>query len=238
MSQETILFNADAEQRIKLPVTRGGKKYEVFHTLKPCEDGTYLDYEKTLKPRLRVHKDGSVERITDKQKAAEFLYAALLKQVAGWGDPAGANVDEKQRRKVIEEGFLICVVDREEEPPPVAGDAEQDKPWELPEMSTEVIKLRCRFNGEEIVTSHFPGPAPSKEQSARYESLTQRKKYRAGARMTQTDVQLQPPGKALAKLYDELFARAAGYSGRVPLWHKAEAVAALFETEEEGIGED
>lgn len=56
--------------------------------------------------------------------------------------------------------------------------------------------------------------------------------------MTQTDVELQPASKALGRLYDELFVRAEGYAGRVPVWHKEEAVSALFENEGQEIGED
>lgn len=249
MSQETLnaaaggqtpaapLYDADAAQIIKVTLTRAGKAYEVFHTLRACTDANFTDYDKAKKARLRVHTDKSIERITDDKGAALYLYGALLDAVRGWGDPAGANVDERQRRMVVEQGLLLCAADTGDEGEgALPGNAEEDRPWETPEDGGE-IRLRCRFQGEEIVTRHWLTD-PSAEQRQRYESLQARKKYRSGTRMTQTDVVLQSPVKALGKLYDELHVRAEGYRGRVPLWHKVEVVSAVFEEDEQQVGED
>jgi hypothetical protein len=233
-----VLYDADAQQTVYLEVTRDGRVYDVFHTIRPCTDEQYVEYGKALKPKLRVHPDKSVERLTDVQGASEFLYGDLLDEVRGWGDPKGANVDAKQKRLVIAGGLLLCVTDRDDEAV-LKGNADEDRPWEKPERSA--IPVRCRFNGEELVTNHFPTGTPSRQQRERYEGLQNRKKFKAGARMSQTDIALLPPEKALGTLYKELFdeSRAEGYKPgtRVPLWHKCEAVSALFEEDEERVGE-
>lgn len=237
-TQQTVLYNADASQTVMLEVTRDGKLYDVFHTIKPCSDEKYIEYGKALKPKLRVHPDKSVERLTDVQGGSEFLYGKLLDEVRGWGDPRGKYVDGKQMRLVIAGGLLLSVTDSGDGAV-LKGNADEDRPWEKPERSA--IRVRCRFNGDELVTTHFPVATPTAGQRERYEGLQNRKKFKAGARMSQTDIALLPPEKPLGKLYDELFdeSRAGGYAPdtRVPLWHKAEAVSALFEEDEERVGE-
>lgn len=235
-TEEPILYDADAAQTIPLEITRGGRRYPTRHAIGPCPDDLYVEYDKQRNPRVRVGRDKTVESLDDAEKATSFLYREVLESVTGWGDPRGANVDERVARMVIEGGLLICAVDEDEEAPEV-GDAEEDRPWEQTDKGEGAVRLRCRFNGRELVTRHFPQAAPSAEQRKRYNGLNAKKKLAPGGSLSQSTVALASIARPLGKLYDELFGRAEGYAGRVPLWHKGEVVTHYMDRDEVRVGE-
>ena len=238
-SQETktpvLIYDADGAQEIPVEVKRG-KRYPTRHTIRGCTDESYVEYDKMRNVRLRVGKDKSVETLTDREKAAMYLYGELLEAVKGWGAENGENVDEPIARMVIEDGLLICAVDEDDEVPAI-GDAEADRPWEPKSDEGYFVPLRCRFNGEELVTKHFPTATPTADQKKRHEALKAKKKLKPGGSLTQSTVALESIAKPLGKLYDELFGRAEGYAGRVPLWHKGEVVSFYLEADEQQVGE-
>lgn len=244
MSETQQRYNAGAEQTIPLEVVRGGRRYQTQHRLGPCSDEMFIEYDKLMNIRVRVNPDKTVETLKDRDKAARYVYSGgedstggLLQEVKGWGDPMGANVDDKIARMVVEEGLFVCIVERSDAEPEL-GDAEKEKPWEKP--TEEAITLRCRFNGVEMLVKHYPKGVPSAAQLKRYEELKERRKPKPGGSLKQRVVGLQSWVKPLGKLYEELFdeAKAEGYEGRPPLWHRVEAVAAYLDSDEQTVGEE
>lgn len=237
---EVVLYDADAVQTIFVEVTRGQRRYPTYHTINPCSDEKFVEFDKLKNVRVVVAQDKTISSLADREKACGVLYRELLEQVKGWGDTAGSNVDESISRMVVEGGLFICAVDEDGEEPEV-GNADEDRPWERSASDDAGIPLRCRFNGEELVTRHFPQAQPSGGQRKRYDELKAKKKVKPGGSLKTSAVALASIAKPLGKLYRELFdeGRAEGYKPgtRVPLWHMVEAVSYYMERDEATVGE-
>src|SRR5947209_8783343 len=144
-SSQPLKYAAAAAQTIRLEVKRAGGRYQTSHQMDGCSDELFIEYDKLRNVRVRVGKDKSVETLTDREKAARYVYGKLLQEVKGWGDPKGANVDDKIARMVVEDGLFVCVTEAEEREPEIR-DAKADPRWAKP--PEEPRSLRCRLHSE------------------------------------------------------------------------------------------
>lgn len=227
-------YDADAEQtfRFLLKLSKrgvGSAQIEAAHRLAPLSDDLYVEFEKKRDLRISAADDG-MDTKTNALFASAWLYDQLYREHA----PAQLKLSDSIKSGVVQDGLLVTAF---VEPPLIT--AEEALSMGLLDTEGEgegsdTLKLRCIFDGREIVTEHDMA-SPSAAQLKRYNDLMTRAKLVEGEQLGRRETKLPPKAKALGKLYDELCESSRGYAGRVPLHHKVEVVTRHLSTEQERV---
>ncbi len=247
------LFDADAEQRVELTLTRNDaagkqRKSRVAHIFRAMTDEEFFKYEERKRIVQKI-SGGDILNVRTEDKnlsAAEWLWNTLAVGREGYVEredwKAKTNLFDKQ--KAVEQGLLAVFVVAENQSDDIFADAESevqaisdedflDEPFEDDAQSS--VCLDCLFNGCALTTTHFfsePSAADVGEYDRLMRKATNQIDGRRGLRQKkgQQVAQVAIPSKAreLCMLYDRLIIGTNGYAGRVPPHHKREAVLELL----------
>jgi hypothetical protein len=230
---QTLPFEADAEQRVELTIQFRGTERTVAHRFAPLTDEQFFQYEQRKKTRVQISGQELLVVRNDDQElaAAEWLWNELAVGRDGYvpRDDWRERTNVLDKAQAIREGLLAVYVAVEETAPP----GETDPPELVDDDFGTEIELDCLFNSTALTTRHAFRP-PTAADVKEYDRLMRLADnvFARGGRQPQT-AQLVIPSKAreLAALYDALIAETEGYAGRVPAHHKREAVLELFARE-------
>ncbi len=233
MKEPTQFFDADAEQRVELTIQYRGTERAVTHRFAPLTDELFFQYEQRKKTRVQVSgQELLVVRNDDEElAAAEWLWNELALGRDGYvpRDDWRERTNVMDKAQAIAEGLLAAYAVRSETALAREGEAAELVDDDL---GTE-IELDCLFNGNALTTRHaFRAPTAADVKAFDRLMRVADNVIERGGRRPQS-AQLVIPSKAqeLAGLYDELIVDTEGYAGRVPAYHKREAVLELFARE-------
>lgn len=256
-NQETntrLLFDADAEQRVGLTITRtepnGGKtkKHRVAHIFRPMTDEEFFQHE-TKKNIVQKISGTDILNVRTQDKnlqAAEWLWNQLAIGRTGYVERADwrEKTDLLDKQTAIKDGLLAVfpandsdadIFDDSTLDAETLADDEQFSDELVDEDAQTVVRLDCLFNSQPMTTTHYFA-APSAKDVTDYENLMKkasnmmdgRKGFRQKKGSQTAQVSIPSKARELCALYDRLIINADGYAGRVPAHHKREAVLEVF----------
>ena len=220
----TVLYDADAKQRLPLKVERKGKTYKVAHEVDVIKDDDIIEFERTKEVRLS-DADSNETNDSDALAISSNLFGPAvalwnkrslkvenyaLKNPGGddWRDEIAAGDKAFAINSVLLAIQFVSL-------PIASGD--EACPTEDDDSSTYII--RALFNGQVVELRHVLRRAKPEEMSE-FQALMGRVHLVQGTQFGQTDQRIPSRAKRLGELYRQMKQEAHGYAGRVPLHHQ------------------
>lgn len=238
-TKTTVLYDADAEQRIPFQFERNSRLYNVAHIFAPLVDDDIAEYERGRNLRLTsAEPSESDERDAMAIQGDTFGPAVSLwdlKIVRVENYVCAASPDFRKLVPTRHKAFAVqsALMPVEILPLPLVGDAEAFP--EGGDDNTATIRLRALFGEQQVITEHVLR-SPSADDMAAYRSLMSRALVVKGTRFGKQEQRIPSRSRRLGQLYDQMFVNSKGYSGRVPLHHKMAVVLDHLRGEEESLG--
>jgi hypothetical protein len=204
----------------------------VSHIFGAITDKALLEHERNRALKIgSAEVKGVTESKSNSFSADVLLWDELCIGVEGYGDPEESLpnnwktlVDEEDKATAIQT-LLACEAIRSTQ----AKQRAAFKPFGKKEQPG-VVRLRAYFNGREVELEHYFRPKDGAAVTA-WKELSSRIWFGQGEHLGESDTQIPPQLEDKAALYDRMASGHKGYSGRVPLHHKALAVSEFFGAE-------
>lgn len=216
---KVLLYDADASQIIPLKINIGRKSYQVSHKMKPLSDDRFFALESELAANNRRIATLSSDLYSPKHN----LWTELVEGQSGyqeradWKDKVYANDCVQAVNALL--GVEVSEADRQEETELLNFD-------ELAE-----ITLTSLFNGESLQTSFFFREETKDELDEYLGILNSEPQKNVLASAKKKSV-----SQRFCELYDLFEPETKGYAGRVPAWHKVQAIKVFFEGQMARLG--
>lgn len=216
-------YDAGKPQTFKLESSDEMGTNLLEHTFGPITDEALIAYDEARAVNYETHGKETDVSITAAAGALR-LWSSLILNVEGYGAP-GEELPENWKDLVPAEEKLQVIDDLlftevlEDAP----GGLSVPRSWAGLSEATKTIRLRAYCDGREVFVEHT-FRAKTAEDVMSFDRL------RAGARLSKNAMTLRPSMKPKGALYDRMIKETDGYSGPVPLHHKALVITVLFET--------
>ena len=212
-------YDADAEQRIELPVPHKNKTVKVFHILRGAADAEIIEYNKKRKVRAEYVNDqmsiknNAVEAdvwLWDKIAIGRERYqenenwreaTATMHKISAINAYLTARVKPQDDESVLDEEIIVSDTDADFS-----------------------IELQAFFGGELITVRHDLS-SPNAAQVTEFAKLDVKP---PSTSKNGTIRFLTEKIEEKAKFYDSLLVEAHGYAGRVPILHKLVVINEVF----------
>jgi len=229
---ETILYDADRDQRIPFLMEEDGVSHEVFYILGPQKDAVLIEYERQIEQRVMAADEAetgvrdAMEQSDKTFEADLWLFEDRLVAVDGFGEPGEAIPDnwreligsDADKSAVIETAYLAADI-----APAAPAKRGTVRGWKK-SSDASTIPLRALFEGYQLLLHHQRAEAPTADHISAFKSIMKRSWLVGGTRMGTGEALVPPKGQRLGALYDHIGYTATGYKGRVPLHHKRRVV--------------
>lgn len=226
----TLLYDADAEQRVLFHTEHKGRMYKAVHIFKAgaVKDQAVLDYERSKNQRLT---DADITE-TDEKDAMAVTNKSFGAALDFWEKYCGRTEGYAGRVSSKDKAFAVGVLFGVEfEELPVAMDDELI-PDEDDENST--YRMNCVADGKVVATVHELKSATT-DQISEAQTLQSRSLIVRGQQFGQRDQQIPSRAKRWGELYDQMKASASGYTRKVPLHHKMAVAQRHLKSEQKAI---
>ncbi len=228
---ETILYDADKNQRVPFAIEYEGEQVEVAFVLGPQTDSALIDYEKLLDRRMfqadkaQTGQRNAMESVDKSFEASVWLFKDRALTAEGFGEPGenlpddwkdGTNaiVTESEMADVIDKAYLAAQV----MPLPIAKPGKR-LPLNRNTTAPSTIQLKALFEGYELILPHQM-KQPNKDQIATFKSIQKERWLVQGTHLNQGEIRIPAKFQKLSALYGQLVESTSGYVGRIPLHHQ------------------
>lgn len=220
-----VLYDADAPQKIALEIDDDEAKYEIVQHYRGLPDDVLVEYDRLREVVLETTGD-TTDLNNNSTAADEYCFNELCVDVDGFEGEKPENWKEMipYDEKKFGIGKLLGVKI-------VSNDAEKQvkkRQWGTP-SSANTVEIMARFNDTAILTlrAHFGSQTPA--DIAAYNVIKNRISLIERG-LDQQSIKIPASIGRKAELFDKINPRVEGYSGRVPIHHKAAFITGFFES--------
>lgn len=216
--ESSVVFDAEANQKIPLTIRKGNQKFDVAIEFAPVSDEEWFNLLEAVPLAAKRIKTVSVELFEP------FAALGREKAVARFGYAEKPNWKTATRDNDFIGGMKSYF--------DVTADREADETKDLLDDEVETpVTLLSNFNGRECRTRILFGEASKAESDEFLAAIAGQPN-----KLVLAQAKKESKERRLFALYERLVKTKENYANRVPAWHAVEAVTDFFNQEMQRLG--
>lgn len=211
ITNETIIYDTNAVQRIALKVEQGNETYKLYHHLKPLSPQRYIQFEKEVEQTFKGLGELSTEIYEPKRK----LGIELIENAEGyepseeWRELIGLEIVQTIN------ALFFCEI------APTPYKSEKQKGFN-PNADSPVY-LKVYYSGADVTTAIYFRPPTQAEINSFYRIDGDKPDNNQLASHAK-----KPKAQRLYELGVKMVTRSENYADKIPVWHIAKAIDQHF----------
>lgn len=211
VSDEVILYDANAVQKIPLSVPFGEDVYKIYHCLKPLSPARYIQFEKDIENSFKDLGEVS----TDIFEPKKVLGLELIENAEGYEPPEDWQTLLGLEIVQSVNALLFCEI--------APKTFKKTKQGGFNPNADAPVYLKVLFSGADLTTAIFFRPPTQDEVNSFYKidsDKTDNNQLASHAK--------KPKAQRLYELGAKMVTRSEGYEGKPPIFHVAKACEQHF----------